>query len=72
MGCFDTVRVLCPECGDVHFNQSKGGACLLRVYDLHNAPADVMSDVNRHGAVTCACGCVFNVEVANARAVAVN
>ena len=62
MGCYDTVIIHCPKCGEEHYNQSKGGACLLREYTLENAPADVMSDVNRHGSVQCECGCTFEVQ----------
>ena len=53
MGCFDSVMVPCPQCGEKTEFQSKGGECLLRVYELHEAPADVLSDVNRHAPNIC-------------------
>lgn len=64
MGMFDTVMVPCPECGETSEFQSKGGDCILAVYDLHACPPDVMGDVNRHAPNTCEkCGTVFAVKV---------
>ncbi len=63
MGCFDTVMVPCPKCGKMAEFQSKGGDCAMRVYGLNDAPADVLQDVNRHGAHVCRCGVVFKVRV---------
>lgn len=64
MGCYDTVMVPCPKCGRKEAFQSKGGDCLLRDFDLDEAPADVLSDVNRHGPATCeCCGTLFHVAV---------
>lgn len=55
MGCFDTVLVPCPTCGENAKFQSKGGACRMRTFTLETAPDDVMTDVNRHAPYTCAC-----------------
>jgi hypothetical protein len=64
MGCFDTVRVPCPQCGARQEAQSKGGECSLSTFELENAPADVLSDVNRHAPFTCdGCGTLFKVLV---------
>lgn len=64
MGCFDDVRVPCPRCGEIYYAQSKGGPCLLDAYDLDTAPADVLSDVNRHAPFECPkCGTVFRVKL---------
>lgn len=64
MGCFDTVMVPCPICGAHSEFQSKGGDCLLRTYNLEDAPADVLSDVNRHAPNQCEkCGIWFQVVV---------
>lgn len=64
MGMFDSVMVPCPRCGEPSEFQSKGGDCCLGTYTLETAPADVLSDVNRHGPNTCdACGAVFAVRV---------
>lgn len=63
MGLYDTVMVACPRCGKRHGMQSKGGMCGLIDYELSEAPFDVLSDVNRHGPVTCDCGAVFCVLV---------
>lgn len=62
MGCFDTVMVPCPKCGARSEFQSKGGDCILRTFDLENAPTDVLSDVNRHAPGRCdQCGTLFKV-----------
>ncbi len=61
MGVYDIVVVACPRCGEESEFQSKGGACLMRTFQLDNAPYDVLTDVNRHGAERCGCGCVFYV-----------
>jgi len=53
MGCYDEIILQCPECGTDYQTQSKGGACLLRVYRYPAVPADVMSDVNRHAPFEC-------------------
>jgi hypothetical protein len=62
MGCFDTVMVPCPRCGTRQSFQSKGGDCSLAVFDLEEAPLDVLSDVNRHAPMGCEnCGALFDV-----------
>jgi len=62
MGVFDTVIVACPNCGKIHDFQSKGGYCLLNVYNLEDCPDDVMMDVNRHSPYECSCGVLFEVD----------
>lgn len=67
MGTYDSVLVPCPKCGVASEFQSKGGDCFLREYTLENAPADVLSDVNRHAPNTCEkCGTRFAVNVPGA------
>jgi len=62
MGCYDSVMVPCPRCGKKTEFQSKGGECLLRIYQLGEAPPDVMTDINRHSPRTCSgCGALFRV-----------
>jgi hypothetical protein len=61
MGCYDTVILRCPKCGDPYYAQSNSGECLLREYDLDNCPQDVLVDVNRHAPFACDCGAVFHV-----------
>lgn len=63
MGMFDTVIVLCPECGEEHEFQSKSGECSLQVVNLDECPDDILADVNRHSPYTCECGCVFEVDL---------
>ena len=64
MGCFDSVMVPCPTCGERSEFQSKSGDCLLHVYNLEDCPPDVLGDVNRHAPNTCEkCGTVFAVQV---------
>jgi predicted RNA-binding Zn-ribbon protein involved in translation (DUF1610 family) len=64
MGMFDSVMVPCPTCGTKTEAQSKSGECSLAVYDLSNAPASVLADVNRHAPFLCDnCGMLFSVQI---------
>jgi predicted RNA-binding Zn-ribbon protein involved in translation (DUF1610 family) len=61
MGCYDTVLVPCPQCGEAYEAQSKGGECLLGLYTPDTAPPEVIHDLNRHAPFTCdACGHEFS------------
>ena len=62
MGCYDTVEVHCPKCGEAHYFQSKSGDCSMAQYTLEECPPDVMQNINRHAPVTCECGVRFQVE----------
>jgi endogenous inhibitor of DNA gyrase (YacG/DUF329 family) len=53
MGCYDRVMVPCPKCGEKAEFQSKSGECTLAAYELREAPADVLEDVNRHAPYEC-------------------
>lgn len=62
MGRYDSVMARCPSCGHRNEFQSKGGPCAMNTYELGNAPADVLSDVNRHAPVECrGCGTKYRV-----------
>lgn len=62
MGVYDEIAVPCPTCGDPYYAQSKSGPCTLSTYQLYNAPADVLGDVNRHAPFECdRCHAVFYV-----------
>jgi ribosomal protein L37E len=64
MGCFDSVMVPCPRCGERSEFQSKSGECLLKTYDLEHCPPNVLADVNRHGPHECRrCGATYQVDV---------
>lgn len=72
MGMFDRIMVPCPACSSLEEFQSKGGACALATYTLHNAPDDAMSDVNRHSPHTCTgCGLSFYVGILGERYAAI-
>jgi len=63
MGCYDTVMVPCPSCGNREPFQTKSGECLLKEYDLEDAPQEVLGDVNRHAPYDCQkCGASFYVK----------
>lgn len=62
MGCFDSVMIPCPKCGNMEEAQSKSGDNLLKTYYLCKAPANVLYGVNRHAPFTCTkCGTMFRV-----------
>jgi endogenous inhibitor of DNA gyrase (YacG/DUF329 family) len=64
MGVYDTVLVPCPKCGELYNAQSKSGDCVLAVYTLEEAPADVLENVNRHAPFQCdKCFTIFQVEL---------
>lgn len=64
MGCYDTVNVPCPKCGERVGFQSKSGECLLEEYPLESCPDDVLANVNRHSPHECPkCGTSFAVEL---------
>ena len=42
MGCFDTVKIPCPNCGKIYTDQSKSGPCNLKTYSLSNVPLSVI------------------------------
>lgn len=63
MGMFDTLLIRCPNCGEIHEQQTKTDPCLLLDYELHAAPLDVLAYV-AHRAIKCLeCGNHFLVEV---------
>src|SRR4051812_14264127 len=68
MGCFDSVMVPCPDCKRPLEFQSKSGDCSLSSYTLEDAPADVMTDVNRHAPICCECGAAVVVDPIRRRA----
>jgi hypothetical protein len=68
VGLYDTVMVPCPQCGTRAEFQSKSGVCDLETYALHEAPDDVLRDVNRNAPVTCSkCQARFGVEIEGPR-----
>ena len=63
MGCYDTVLVPCPKCGELYQAQSKSGDCFLGVYNFNDTPPEVMENVNRHAPFICEkCETKFHVE----------
>jgi hypothetical protein len=72
MGSYDKVLVPCPKCRlKVEF-QSKGGPCDFLTYELHEAPEDVLSDINRHSPHICTnCKTKFGVSLEQRAFVAV-
>ena len=69
MGCFDTVLVPCPKCGNKYQAQSKSGEQLFMSYELDEAPDDVIYDVNRYAPFRCKCGALFHVTFKKRRAI---
>jgi uncharacterized Zn finger protein len=64
MGCFDTVMIPCPTCGQHYPEQTKAGECILEEYTFDNAPPEVLASINQYAPFTCeACGTVFAVQI---------
>lgn len=57
MGCFDTVRLPCPQCGKIYEAQSKGGSCGSFTYEFEYAPASVIGDISWPGDIFVCAGC---------------
>lgn len=63
MGCFDTIFVPCPDCGQKEEAQTKAGDCSMKIYKLEDAPPIILSGVNDWAPFTCAnCGCKFMID----------
>lgn len=66
MGVFDSVMAPCPECGARHEFQSKSGDCSLAVFELEDAPEEVLAGAIRHAPIACArCGTPYWVTLAH-------
>jgi len=60
MGCYDTIVIECPHCGNLYYAQSKSGDCLLETYFFPYVQKDVLLDINRHTPFVCEkCGTIF-------------
>ena len=59
---FDIIRFKCTECGKWVEAQSKGGECLLEVFDCALVPYYVAADANAHAPHKCECGAEFIFE----------
>jgi hypothetical protein len=60
MGCFDSVRVRCPSCGEKVEFQSKAGNCWLAEFTLETAPKRIKFDLVDKS-VVCRCGAVVTI-----------
>lgn len=56
MGCYDSIKFYCPNCGNKILAQSKSGDCILSVFSYLAVPKSVSFDVNRHAPFHCKCG----------------
>ena len=63
MEMFDSVLVKCPECDSTIEFQSKVGACVLNVYELYNAPSDILGDLHNESETCQNCGRVVTITV---------
>ena len=67
MGCYDTILISCPNCGEEEGAQSKSGECRMQTMSLQEAvdsDDDCIWDVNRHAPHKCfGCGCTFEVSL---------
>lgn len=61
MGCYDTVVIRCPKCGEPHYEQTKEGACLLREFPQESVPIDIAVAFNE-ATILCYCGHIINIE----------
>jgi hypothetical protein len=60
MGCFDTVYIRCPNCGEVNDEQIKHGPCSLEKWNGKTVPRDVAIPMTK-GPQSCECGEKFSL-----------
>ena len=46
MGMYDSVDIICPNCGHHVDFQSKAGDCVLDRFTKYNAPIKILADIN--------------------------
>ena len=62
MGCYDTVKMHCPKCGEIYNVQSKAGNCALDIYDLASCPDEILYDIAHASPFICDnCGATFHL-----------
>ena len=65
MGCFNTITIVCPRCGDVTEFQSKAGTCELATYSLEDAPLPELAELEvyaKNKAIVCG-GCLGPLQI---------
>lgn len=60
MGCYNEVKVSCPDCGESLFFQSKYGDCSMKTYSINHVPADDLQGI-MGDTVMCSCGCEVSI-----------
>ena len=63
MGCFDTVRIPCPKCGDFYSEQTKAGFCGLITYGIYDAPVKLLADIEPETFKCATCGTHFKLKL---------
>lgn len=53
MGCYDSILVPCPNCGERAEFQTKSGPCALQTVRLEDATSEMLLNVNRHAPIVC-------------------
>jgi len=75
MGCFDTVKFMCPFCQELTDVQSKAGSCSLTTYIETDVPSDIAKDLNNSTESCDNCKAAFKIvavkEIKNIRMSAV-
>jgi len=63
MGMFDEILMECPNCGQMIYEQSKSGPCIMARYDFNNAPQEVLADLLHFDDIWCdECGVGIDVK----------
>lgn len=63
MGMFDSLYVICPECGENIEFQSKSGNCNLEAYNIYNCDPRVAVDLDGESASCDHCGYIATLHV---------
>ena len=59
MGCFNSVMIPCPKCGELAEYQSKAGTCNLEKEQVHRADIRDVASANNETFVCWSCSCKF-------------
>ena len=63
MGCYDSVNIPCPTCGEMVEFQSKAGDRCLDTYEYSSVPVEIAIDLDGASSWCKCCGTRFSVHV---------
>jgi DNA-directed RNA polymerase subunit RPC12/RpoP len=62
MGMFDTLKIKCPCCGHINYEQNKMGPQELKEYDESNVPVQMIFDMSQKEYRCVECGEKYKID----------